>query len=66
MHPNHIELRAQQRAKGKPVSERPKLASRAFVPDMRNPIDRANAVRIEAFKSRLKGSAPPLIQIWSA
>lgn len=62
----HEELRAQQRAKGKPVTDRPKLASRTFVPDMRNPIDRANAVRIEAFKSRLAGSAPPLIQLWSA
>ncbi|WP_339886533.1 hypothetical protein [Vreelandella maris] len=61
-----IEQRAQRRAKGFAVGERPKLASRPFQPDLSNPIDRANAVRMEAYASRRAGTAQPLLQIWRA
>lgn len=61
-----IEQRAQRRAKGFAVGERPKLASRPFQPDLSDPIDRANAVRMEAYASRRAGTAKPLLQIWRA
>lgn len=66
MNAAHIELRAQQRANGKPVTGRPKLASRTFRPDMSKPADRANAARMEAYASRRAGAAQPLLQLWSA
>lgn len=66
MNPSHIELRAQQRANGKQVTERPKLASRPFRPDMSSANDRANAARMEAYAIRRAGAANPLLQLWSA
>ncbi|WP_445012197.1 hypothetical protein [Vreelandella stevensii] len=61
-----IEQRAQRRAKGFAVGQRPKLASRPFQPDLSNPTDRANAARMEAYASRRAGAAEPLLQLWRA
>lgn len=61
-----IEQRAQRRARGFAVGERPKLASRPFQPDLSDPIDRANVVRMEAYASRRAGTAKPMLQIWRA
>ncbi|MDQ7731592.1 hypothetical protein QT231_02710 [Halomonas sp. SpR1] len=66
MNAAHIEQRAQRRAKGFAVGERPKLASRPFQPDLNDPIDRANAVRLAAYARRQAGTAKPLLQIWRA
>lgn len=62
----NIERRAQRRAKGFAVGERPKLASRPFQPDLSKPADRANAARMDAYTSRREGTAKPLLQLWSA
>ena len=62
----NIEQRAQRRAKGHVVGQRPKLASRPFQPDLSNPIDQANAARMEAYASRRAGTAEPLLQLWRA
>jgi|26BtaG_2_1085354.scaffolds.fasta_scaffold00049_8 hypothetical protein len=66
MNAAQIEQRAQRRAKGYAVGQRPKLASRPFQPDLSNPADRANAARMEAYASRRAGAAAPLLQLWSA
>lgn len=61
-----IEQRAQRRAQGFAVGQRPQLASRPFQPDLSKPTDRANALRMEAYASRRAGTAEPLLQLWSA
>ncbi len=61
-----IEQRAQRRAKGFAVGQRPKLASRPFQPDLSKASDRANAARLAAYASRRAGVAAPLLQLWSA
>ncbi|WP_404466232.1 hypothetical protein LG331_08065 [Vreelandella aquamarina] len=66
MNAAQIEQRAQRRAKGFAVGQRPKLASRPFQPDLSNPVDRANAARMEAYASRRAGTAEPLLQLWRA
>lgn len=62
----NIEQRAQRRAKGFIVGERPKLARRPYQPDLNNPTGRANAIRMEAYASRRAGTSKPLLQIWRA